>query len=160
MWMQRYSKWKWWMQQKEQGMQIFLYEPHWKLRICKCRDQSWQGKSWNVIFQIWQVTLNIVTQPSDNAAWPQSAHKFILRVTVLPASLRWPCWSVTCFIFLKPFIPTFELFSISSDENGCPVEASAKTINQDYTIIITGNFKILVTRLSIDSRIAASLWLA
>jgi hypothetical protein len=37
----------------------------------------------------------------------------------------------------KPFIPTFELFSISSDENGCPVEASAKTINQDYTIIIT-----------------------
>ena len=36
---------------------------------------------------------------------------------------------------------------ISTDENGCPVESSSKTINQDYTIIITGNFGLLVARI-------------
>ena len=38
----------------------------------------------------------------------------------------------------KPFIPKFELFSITSDENGCPSQKSSQPINQEYTIIITG----------------------
>ena len=63
--------------------------------------------------------------------------------TCLLSPDRLHCKMVFWF-YWKPFIPTFELFSISTDENGCPVESSSKTINQDYTIIITGKFGLLV----------------